>query len=270
MQKIKLIAADLDGTLLDSRRAFSPGLFPLIRALHTRGVRFAPASGRQYFNLRELFAPLADELIYISENGAMVCDGAELISFSAMDENVVCRAVETARCLSGVHVILACQDGAFYENDKDGVFLENMAHYYARRRYTPDLLRLAQSEPVCKVALFCSRRAEAVLVPAFHAFEGAAQVALSGADWVDLMQPGMNKGVAIAALCESLRIRPEECMAFGDYLNDLELLEAVGESYAMANGHESLKKAAKHICPSNDEDGVCRTIRAVLGIDNIG
>lgn len=265
---IKLIAADLDGTLLDSSRAFSPDLFPLIRALHTRGVRFAPASGRQYFNLRELFAPLADELVYISENGAMVCDGAELVSFSAMDAAVVCRAVETARTLPGVSAILACRDGAFYENAGDGVFLENMAHYYARRHYTPDLLALARSAPVCKVALFCSRRAEDVLVPAFRPFEGAAQVALSGADWVDLMQTGMNKGVAIAALCDSLRIQPADCMAFGDYLNDLELLEAVGESYAMANGHERLKHAAKHICPSNDEDGVCRTIRAVLGIDN--
>ena len=50
-------------------------------------------------------------------------------------------------------------------------------------------------------------------------------------------------------------------------MNDLELLQAAGESYAMANGHEDLKKAAKYICPSNDEDGVCRTIRRVFGLD---
>ena len=47
----------------------------------------------------------------------------------------------------------------------------------------------------------------------------------------------------------------------------MELLQAVGESYAMANAHASLKAVAKHLCPSNDEDGVCRTIRAVFGID---
>ena len=56
---IKLIAADLDGTLLTSERKLSPDLFPLIGELRGRGIRFAPASGRQYYNLRELFAPIA-------------------------------------------------------------------------------------------------------------------------------------------------------------------------------------------------------------------
>ncbi|WNX86430.1 HAD family hydrolase [Agathobaculum sp. NTUH-O15-33] len=264
---IKLVAADLDGTLLDSDKQLSPDLFPLIGALEKQGVRFAPASGRQYYNLREMFAPMADELVYISENGAMVCDGAKVISFSAMPAEVVQRAVETAREIPGASAILACREGAFYENDKDGVFLENMAHYYARRRYAPDLLRLAEREPVCKVAVFCSRKAESTVLPALAPFAAEAQVALSGADWVDLMRPGMNKGQAIGSLCEALGIAPEDCMAFGDYLNDLELLQSVGESFAMANAHDTLKKTAKYICPSNDEDGVCRTIRHILGID---
>lgn len=264
---IKLIAADLDGTLLDSNKQLPPDLFPLIGALEKRGVRFAPASGRQYYNLREMFAPMADELVYISENGAMVCDGAKVISFSAMPAEVVQRAVRVARQIPGASTILACREGAFYENDKDGVFLENMAHYYARRRYTPDLLRLAEREPVCKVAIFCSRKGESAVLPALMPFASDAQVALSGADWVDLMRTGMNKGQAIGYLCEALGILPEECMAFGDYLNDLELLQSVGEAYAMANAHDVLKQAADHICPSNDEDGVCRTIRSIFGID---
>ena len=63
---IRLIAADLDGTLLDSRKRLSPGLFPLIRALRARGVRFAAASGRQYDNLLALFEPVADDLLFIA------------------------------------------------------------------------------------------------------------------------------------------------------------------------------------------------------------
>ena len=57
-------------------------------------------------------------------------------------------------------------------------------------------------------------------------------------------------------------LTPDECMAFGDYLNDLELLRAVGESYAMDNALPEVKQAARHIAPSNDEDGVLRVIRA--------
>lgn len=264
---IKLIAADLDGTLLTSERKLSPDLFPLIGELRGRGIRFAPASGRQYYNLRELFAPIADELLYISENGAMVCDGAELLSFEAMPPDEVVRAVVAARSIPKTHAILACWEGGYYENRTDTVFLENMSYYYARRHYTDDLLAVARSQPVCKVALFCSRSAERVLMPAFRPFAQTSQVALSGEDWIDLMRPGMNKGLAVRIICGRLGIAPDECMAFGDYLNDLELLQAVGESYAMANGHEALRSAAKHICPSNDDDGVCRTIRRTLGID---
>ena len=87
-------------------------------------------------------------------------------------------------------------------------------------------------------------------------FDDKLQVALSGADWVDLMRLGLSKGVAVGVMCDNLHITPAQCMAFGDYLNDVELLRSVGESYAMANAHERLKKVAKHVCPSNDEDGV--------------
>ena len=72
---IRLIAADMDGTLLDSRKQLPEGLFPLVRALHERGVRFAPASGRQFYTLYEQFGEIADELMYISENGAMPSSG---------------------------------------------------------------------------------------------------------------------------------------------------------------------------------------------------
>ena len=264
---IKLIAADMDGTLLDSQKQLPQGLFPLIRALRERGIRFAPASGRQYYTLYDQFGEIADELVYISENGSMVCDGSRILSFEAMPTEEVCRAVETVRGLPGAYAIVSARDGGFYEDEDDPDFLVNIAHYSVRRTLVPDLLEFCRHEPVCKVALYCNGRAEEVLLPAFRSFEGTSQIALSGADWVDLMRPGMNKGLAIGALCDNLHITPDECMAFGDYLNDLELLQAVGESYAMENGHEALKATAKHICPSNDEDGVCRTIRRVFGID---
>ena len=100
---IKLIAADMDGTLLSSRKQLPKGFFPLVRTLKKIGVRFAPASGRQYYNLYEQFGEIADELMYISENGGMVCDGREIVSFEAMPQQLVCgcgagaRSAECAR-----------------------------------------------------------------------------------------------------------------------------------------------------------------------------
>lgn len=243
---IKLIAADMDGTLLSSRKQLPKGFFPLVRTLKKIGVRFAPASGRQYYNLYEQFGEIADELMYISENGGMVCDGRKIVSFEAMPQQLVCAAVELARGLPNVHAIASMRDGAAYEDD-DPVFVENMAMYYARRKKVPDLLEAVQHYR--------------------QMFDDKLQVALSGADWVDLMRLGLSKGVAVGVMCDNLHITPAQCMAFGDYLNDVELLRSVGESYAMANAHERLKKVAKHVCPSNDEDGVCRTIRSVLAVE---
>ncbi len=263
---IKLIAADLDGTLLDSQKRFSPGLFTVIRALRERGVIFAPASGRQYYNLREMFAPIADELSYISENGAMVCNGTEIVTFEEMPVAEVQRVLQKARTINGVSVILSCRDKCYFENDQDEVFLKNMALYYARRVHVPDLLTVIEYEPVCKIAFYGENLAEDIMFPILRVFEGSSHVTLSGADWVDVMRPGMNKGRAVTALRKKLGITVEECMAFGDYLNDLELLESVGESYAMDNAHPTLKAVAKHICPSNDEDGVCKTLREVFGL----
>ena len=112
----------------------------------------------------------------------------------------------------------------------------------------PDLLEFVRHEPVCKVALFCEGRAEQVLLPAF-AFCGdlagrAVGRGLGGPD-----AAGHEQGRALSALCERLGITPDECMAFGDYLNDLELLQAAGESYAMANGHERSKRRPSTSAP---------------------
>ncbi len=263
---IKLIVADLDGTLLDSRKRFSPDLFTVIRALREREIVFAPASGRQYYNLREMFAPIADELSYISENGAMVCNGTEIVTFEEMPADEVQRVLQKARTIDGVNAILSCRDKCYYDNDQEAVFLKNMALYYARRVHVPDLLSVAEQEPVCKISFFGENLAENLTFPLLRVFEGSCHVALSGADWVDVTRPGMNKGRAVTALRKKLGFAPEECMAFGDYLNDLELLESVGESYAMDNAHPDLKAVAKHICPSNDEDGVCKTIKKVFGL----
>ena len=86
---------------------------------------------------------------------------------------------------------------------------------------------------------------------------------LSGDSWIDVANRSVSKGSAIEAILENLHIKKEEAMAFGDYLNDYELLLSCGESYAMENAHPKLKKIAKHITASNDEDGVMKVLRQI-------
>ena len=78
---IKLIASDVDGTLMqEGERVIPPSLFPLIRSMKEKGIHFAVCSGRQYANLRRLFAPVADDIGYICENGSLVVWQNEVIA----------------------------------------------------------------------------------------------------------------------------------------------------------------------------------------------
>ena len=87
---IRLIATDMDGTLVDDAKQIHDELWPLIDELHARGITFCPASGRQYYNLVQEFEGVADELVFIAENGTyVVARGAEISSD--------CLALEVAR-----------------------------------------------------------------------------------------------------------------------------------------------------------------------------
>ena len=93
------------------------------------------------------------------------------------------------------------------------------------------------------------------------------QVTVSGDIWLDITAGGVNKGVAIKEIQDLLGIDFKETMVFGDYLNDLEMMESAYHSYAMENAHEDLKKVSRFIThKNNDEDGVMHQIKEVIGL----
>ena len=262
---IKLIACDMDGTLLDSKKRLPQGLLDVLRALKTRGTAFAVASGRQYAALRRDLSDIADDIIFICENGALVMERDKQILIDPMPAGVLADVVRAARGLSGVYPVLCRAQVALVERDSSQTFLSATMPYYPSLQVVNNLLDYCDSQDVCKVAFFDEGDAQTHELPALkERLEGRVSVILSGQNWVDVMKSGTDKGAAMRGLQRSRGLAPEECMAFGDYLNDCELLESVGESYAMENAHPQLKRLAKHIAPSNDEDGVLRVIRARL------
>lgn len=262
---IKLIAADMDGTLLDSQRRLSPNLPALLRQLSDKGIRFTPASGRQYYNLIQQFPGLEHELLFIAENGAMTVDRGKTLFVDEIPLDDLREPLEIARKAKGVYTVLAGEKTAYCEDDEP-VFRENADMYYSRLQRVPDLLEAARHDRICKMAFFEKAGAEQGCYRLLQPCAARFQVVLSGENWVDLMNPGVNKGRAMHALQQQLGITPDECMAFGDYLNDTELLESVTHSFAMENAHPQLKAISRHIAPSNDADGVVRAVRDYLGL----
>ena len=117
-----------------------------------------------------------------------------------------------------------------------------------------------------KVAIYDFASAEHNTAPRLAGLAGSHQVVVSGAHWVDVMSPTANKGRAVRQVQKTLGVTPDQTMVFGDFLNDLEMMDAATYSFAMANAHPLLKERAGWVAPTNNANGVVRTIRTVLGL----
>lgn len=261
---LRLVAVDMDGTLLDDAKRPGAGLPQVLAALETRGIVIAAASGRQYATLaRELDRP---GLVYVAENGAWVLRDGTQLSVDGLDPSTAREAIEIsrARVAAGAdagHVL--CCTGAAYVERLDEAFLDKVRPYYAQLEMVADLDEV--DDEVLKVAVY-DFAGSAVAAPAFGELRDRATVVVSGPHWLDVGSPTANKGRALREVQAALGIGPAQTMAFGDYLNDLGMLAVAHWSVAMANGHPDVRAAATYLAPSNNDNGVVRTLAAALGL----
>lgn len=274
---IRLVVCDMDGTLLGADGRISLRTWEMIRAMRAAGVVFVPASGRQYATLADLFADIHGGLTVIAENGTVVMrDGAELaiepLPHGVADNVVdVVRRLEQDRLSGGDNATrggsgaVVCTPKMAYTERDDEEFLREARHYYHALTTVPDLHDIP-ADPV-KVAVFTFDSAEDTVAPALQAagIDSLADVVVSGRNWVDVMPPNVNKGVALERLQAALGVRRDETMVFGDYLNDLEMMDFAEASVAMANGHPDVIQRANYVAPRHDVDGVAQVLEHVLG-----
>lgn len=260
---IKLIASDMDGTLLTSDKRL-PGEFPaVVRALREKGVTFCVASGRQYAALRRDMGELSPALVFIAENGALVMEKDRQLFIDPLPACDLPEIVCAAQGLEGVYPVICRAGAAVVDMTASPAFIRDLHMYYENVQVAERLTDVCGAfDDACKVAFYDEGDAKTHALPALmERLGGRHAVILSGANWVDIMRPGVSKGRAMRMLQQLKGLTPDSCMAFGDYLNDLELLESVTESYAMDNALEEIKRVARYVAPGNDENGVMRVIR---------
>ena len=254
----------MDGTLLDGDGRIPDALWPLLDRLHERGIRFAPASGRQLATLQRSFADHVDGLVFIAENGAYVVEAGVEISSDAMDARFAASVVRRVRDLVGAGRdlgVVVCGKRSAYIERADPAFVAEAEKYYARLQAVDDLL--AVDDQIFKVAIFDFADAAAT-APAFDELRATHQVVVSGAHWIDIMDQGVDKGAALRRLQAASGISPAQTAVFGDYLNDLTMMDAADLSFAMANAHPTVVARARYRAPSNLEHGVITTIEKLL------
>ena len=265
---IRLIVADMDGTLLDDEKQLHEHFWPLIEDLHRRGILFCPASGRQYYTLLREFSDIADEMVFIAENGSLVMRRGHEVSSDCLARKDALALVRTLRAAAdeGVDggVVVCGKHSAFIERS-DPAFFEQVDKYYARLQVVDDLTKVIDDD-VLKIAVYDFESAEHSTLPHLSAFADSHKVTVSGEHWLDVNAKTSNKGHAITALQTAFGITPAQTMVFGDFLNDLEMMDTADYAFAMHNAHPVLQERAKFVAPSNNENGVVRTIASILNI----
>lgn len=245
---IKLIASDLDGTLLQNgAKALNPEIFEIIRALKKQGILFVAASGRQYASLRRLFYEVADEIAYICENGAVVLYQGKVLQKITMEPALCNEIIREIQKFEGCEVLYSGENMS-YVQPKDPEFAVYLKDKIQNNVQIVDNL-LKVKDPCVKLAIYRKEGITKELEIHFkEKFGNRVTPAVSGLAWIDMLLPEADKGIGVRCFMEQFHLKSEECMAFGDQANDLAMLASVGVSYAMENGTEKVKKQAKFRC----------------------
>jgi len=265
MENIKLIVTDMDGTFLNSSHEVSPEFPKIYEELKKRNILFVPASGRQMLGITKYFGEIENEMAFIAENGGYVIYKNEELFADQLDQKYVAEIITVIRTIPGATAVLSGKKKAYFETDNQD-FIDYISQFYTDNERREDLTE-AIDDSIFKIAVYHADGSELNVYPFLKEFEKYdLEIVVSGQYWLDIMNKNINKGNALEKLQKVLNITPQQTMAFGDYMNDIQMLENSKYSYAMKNAHPSVKKAANFEACSNDNFGVLKIIKDYLNI----
>jgi len=256
---IKLIASDMDGTLLDKNGNLPKDFFEVLEALKKRNIKFVAASGRPYITLKANFKPISDELYFICDNGAYIVENAEICSISIIDKEKTRLVIEACSKIPDIHVLL-CGLKSFYHLQLPDVFASEINKYYLNTTIVSDLLNI--DDEIFKItvcdSLISSENSFKILDPIFN---DKLLLVPSGMHWLDITNIGITKGAALEEIQKRDNISFDETMVFGDYFNDVSMLSKAHYSFVMENALDEMKQYGNYLAKSNNDNGVMDAIK---------
>lgn len=257
---IKLIASDLDGTLLPESKKIPRDFFDVLDEVLARKIVFAVASGRTYTAVDHLFPQMyLDKIAFICDNGACVYRGGKVVHTDALDEQTYFEFIEACEQIGGLNLVACASEGVYHLRSSDD-FSDEVGRYYRNHKVIDNFRNVRDT--VYKLAVCDATGAEEHGKPALDKiFKGRLNIQVSGKIWMDVMAAGVSKGTALASLQKQLGVSHDETMAFGDYFNDVEMLGMAKWSFCPKNGHEDVKKLCGFICEDCEHGGVTKAIK---------
>lgn len=259
---IRLIATDMDGTFLNSQKEFDKSFFPLFKKMKDKGIVFVIASGNQFYHLYHQFQPISDDLYFIAENGAYITKGKEALYYFSLDQTLSQKVIEILEKFPEIMPVIGGIKSSYILN-RYQKYEDEIKRHYDRFLFVDDykdiqdhILKFSIHDPLQNVSQYVSDIEKYL--------PKNLKIMTSGNEWMDIQHVSIHKGFGIKFLQKQLNIAYDECAAFGDQMNDYELLESVGYPYAMKNAVSQIKDIACEIVLSNDEQGVQSKIEEIL------
>jgi Cof subfamily protein (haloacid dehalogenase superfamily) len=261
----KLIATDLDGTLLRPDGELAPRTIAAVRAAVDRGIEVVVVTARPPRYLDSVGAALGRAVTAICANGAVRYD---LSSRRVVSATTI--PMQTARTVAGLVAGLGASLGLAVET---GTRVVCEPAFRLRHADDPGVVEVdgpdllwAHAEPLVKLMVWSGDRGADELMAAVRAVVGDVVECThsGGPGLLEISAAGVSKAAALAVFCDERGVAADDVIAFGDMPNDLGMLRWAGTGIAMANGHPSvLAEIARH-APANDVDGVAVVLEQLL------
>lgn len=260
---IKFIATDLDGTLLNEKKELPRDFDEVLDALNEKGIQFAISSGRQYDTILKQFEKYADKITIIAENGAVVYEKGRRIILDPLDGDSAAEILAAAKNEPGLYPLACGANGAMGEKENNE-HIKDVLMYYLNYKTVDNVVEASRNDDILKIAIYDDELSEKHCYNVLKKFHNTHNVLVSGEHWLDVMKAGVTKGSAIEHIRRLYGYKQEECMAFGDFMNDADMMRVCRHSYAMENAHPDLKALCRFSAPSNDDEGVTKIIKKAV------
>ncbi|MGZ4486538.1 MAG: HAD family hydrolase [Nocardioides sp.] len=264
MSTPRLVATDLDGTLVRSDGTVSDYTRGVLDELDRRGVPVVFVTGRPLRWATDVFAYVGGHSLAVVSNGGLVWDVAD-------SRPQLVRAIEPDVGLEVCRLVREAIPGsAFAVETLDGIGLEPA--FLERFPPPPDSPRGPVEELFTAPAVKLLARHEELGAQEFwdaaeDVVQGRVTITWSStSSLLEMSAAGVTKASTLALLCADLGVTADDVVAFGDMPNDLPMLAWAGTSYAMADAHPTVTAAADHVAPGHDEDGVARVLAGVFDL----
>ena len=262
-QTPRLVATDLDGTLVRKDGTVSPYTRDVLVALEDRGVPVIFVTGRPLRWTTPLFEHVGSHGLAIVSNGAMVWDVAEEVARATY-------ALGAEESAEVVRMLGEALPGSVFGAERETGFAVEPTFPDSPGR--EELPRVALEElvasPMLKLlSLHTSFEPDVYWKRAVAAVGELATVTHSSSfALLEISAYGVTKAATLASVADSLGVSAEEVIAFGDMPNDIAMLQWAGTSFSMADAHPEARAAAGNVAPSHEEDGVARTLAEVFDL----